>query len=175
MFEVASELDVALTTRGAQWRALIAQIKGVYKGGLFLAANTGTLATIDFWDALDAVGVDAYYYLGSAELPLGIAPAVDDLVAAWEPIKATLANLSASLGKPILFTEVRRASPTGAASPLDSEAAPAAARRVQVGYQSRPSCHVRPWGTVVHDPLDDSAWLEDHDMACQVRGGVGWT
>lgn len=142
MFEVASELDVALTTRAPQWRALIARVRAVYAGPLYVAANTGTLELITFWDVLDAVGVDAYYGLGDT-LPLGVAPTVDALVTAWVPIAASLATIAASTGKPILITEV--------------------------GYQSRPSCHVRPWGTVVHDPLDDSAWLEDHDMACQAN------
>ena len=142
MFEVCSELDVALTTRGADWRALIASVRAVYKGPLFVAANSGTLSQIDFFDALDAIGVDAYYGLGDP-LPLGIAPTVEALVAAWAPIRDSLAALSSSTGKPVLITEV--------------------------GYQSRPDCHVRPWGTVVHDPLDDSAWLEDHDPACQAN------
>jgi hypothetical protein len=142
MFEICSELDIALTTRGAQFRTLIAAVKSIYTGPLYIAANTGTLAKIDFLDELDAIGVDAYYGLGET-LPLGISPSVDDLVSAWMPIKESLKNLSLSLNKPLLITEV--------------------------GYQSRPSCHVRPWGTVVHDPLDDSAWLEDHDMACQAN------
>lgn len=144
MFEIASELDVALTTRGPQWRALIAAVRAAgFAGPLYVAANPSTIHNIDFWDALDAVGVDAYYDLGET-LPLGVAPTVAALVAAWAPIAADLRALSAKLGGlPILFTEV--------------------------GYQSRPSCHARPWGTVVHDPLDDSAWLEDHDMACQAN------
>ena len=142
MFEVASELDVAFKTRAPQWRELIAQVRKLFNGPLFIAANAGTLLTISFWDALDAVGVDAYYGLGDA-LPLGVAPSVPALVEAWAPIVASLSALASSTGKPILITEV--------------------------GYESRPSCHVRPWGTVVHDPLDDSAWLEDHDMACQAN------
>ena len=144
MFEVASELDVALRTRAPQWRALIAAVRAVYAGPLAVAANAGTLHEITFWDALDVIGVDAYYDLGAAALPLGVAPSVAELVAAWAPIVADLAVLSAAQGgKTVLITEV--------------------------GYQSRPSCHVRPWGTVVHDPLDDSAWLEDHDLACQAN------
>lgn len=165
MFEVASELDVSLTTRGSQWRSLISELKNVYNGSLFLAANADTLGNIDFWDALDAIGVDAYYGLGNEELPLGVAPTVAQLVAAWEPIRESLANLSSSLGKPVLFTEV---SEEGARSMRSQMSARLVNAVRQVGYQSRPSCHIRPWGTIVHDPTDDSAWLEDHDMACQV-------
>ena len=143
MFEIASELDVAFATQATRWRALIARVRAVYSGPLFLAANAGQLRNITFWDALDAIGVDAYYGLGDATLPLTTVPSVADLVTAWAPIATDLAALAAETGKQILFTEV--------------------------GYQSRPSCHVRPWGTVVHDPLDDSAWLEDHDPACQAN------
>jgi hypothetical protein len=142
MFEVCSELDVALAQRGPQWVALIAQVRARFGGPLYVAANTETLGHMDadFVAALDSIGVDAYYSLGEA-LPLGVAPTVDALVAAWQPIVAQLGALAAAANKSVLLTEV--------------------------GYQSRPSCHVRPWGTVVHDPLDDSAWLEDHDMECQ--------
>ncbi len=54
----------------SSWRDLIAQVRTVYSGSLAYAANWGTgLADeknrITFWDALDIVGIDAYYPLGS--------------------------------------------------------------------------------------------------------------
>ncbi len=85
MFEVASELDTAFQMRGADWRALIARVRQACTTcRLYVAANAGTLENIIFWDALDAVGVDAYFSLAAATngsaLPLGQAPAVPALV-----------------------------------------------------------------------------------------------
>lgn len=147
LFEVGSELDIAFTTREADWRAMIAKIKAVYSGPLTIAADGGTIYKIGFWDVLDYVGVDAYYSLEAAtnntSLDLGVEPSVSALVAAWQPIVAELAAFANQTGKAILLTEV--------------------------GYQSRPSCHVRTWGTAIHDPMDDSAWLMDRDPGCQAN------
>jgi hypothetical protein len=144
MFEVASELDIAFShpPNAPRWRTLIAAIRQAFPppGLLTIASNTGTLRNITWFDALDAIGVDAYYGLGE-QLPLGTSPQIADLVAAWQPIVADLSALASSTGKAIFITEI--------------------------GYESRPSCHVRPWGTSTRDNDDDSAWLEDHDMQCQ--------
>ena len=108
MFEVCSELDTALSTRGAQWRVLIAEVRAVYGGAIHVAATTDALAKMTFIDALDALGVDAYYGLGET-LQLGAVPTVDSLVAAWAPTAMLLNALSTKWKKPILFTEVRAA------------------------------------------------------------------
>ena len=47
----------------AEWRALIVQIRGVYGGPLSYAANFDQVHEVGFWDALDAIGVNAYYPL----------------------------------------------------------------------------------------------------------------
>jgi len=146
LFEVASELDIAFTTQAAQWRQVIASVRTVYSGPLAIAANYGTVHAITWWDALDFVSGDMYTGLGDI-LPLGVAPSVDDMVAAWQSTLDDIETLVNATGKPFLITEV--------------------------GYQSRPSCHWRPWGTPLHDWDDDSAWLENHDPACQVRPVAG--
>jgi hypothetical protein len=145
LFEIGSELDVAFAQREADWRSFVADLRKVYSGPLSAAMDIGqvTAGKVAWLDALDFIGVDAYQSLGQ-NLNLGTAPAVADLVQAWQPTIDLLAAASAKFGnKPVLLTEV--------------------------GYQSRPSCHVRPWGTVDRDPLDDSAWIEDHDPACQAN------
>lgn len=143
MFEVASELDIAFLAIPQSWRTLVSSIRSVYPGKLTIAANYGNALQITWWDALDYVGLDMYQGLGSIIPVLGVAPTVADLFTAWQPILAQAQALHTSTGLPIILTEV--------------------------GYQSRPSCHARPWGTKDRDPQDDSAWIQNHDPACQAN------
>ncbi len=108
MFTVGTELD-ATDGRTAEWRSIVAQVRSRYAGPLTYAANTGRLPNIQWWDAVDMLGVDAYYVLTSS-----YNPTVDQLIAAWAPHKQTLAALSAKWGKRILFTEVGYTSSDGA-------------------------------------------------------------
>jgi hypothetical protein len=152
LFEVANGLDSAFRLRASDWRALIAQAKKAFQGGpVLVTAGASALGNVTFWDVVDAVGVDATdtslaAATGDAALPLGQAPTVPALVDAWAPVIDTLAAVHAATKLPVLFT--------------------------QAGYQSRPSCHLRPAGTRDRDPDDDSAWLEDHDVACQANACV---
>ena len=49
--------------REGQWRDTIAGVKSRYNGPMTYAANHGTEPDISWWDALDYIGVDAYYRL----------------------------------------------------------------------------------------------------------------
>jgi len=97
---VGTELMEA-TRREADWRALIAEVRKVYPGRLTYAANWYEEAdSIAFWDALDWIGVQAYYPL--ATTPDSPRSAV---LEAWERRGDSLAKLSARVGRPIVFTE----------------------------------------------------------------------
>lgn len=101
-FVVGTELARAAREREAFWRALIAEIRTVYDGDLTYAANWYDDAEhVPFWDALDLVGVQAYYPLSEAD-----APSLATLRAGWQPHEATLRALHERTGKPILFTEL---------------------------------------------------------------------
>ena len=98
---VGTELG-GTTRREAEWRALIAEVRGRYRGSLTYCANwSEDVEHVAFWDALDWIGVQAYYPL--AETP---APAVEDLLAGWRKPIATLKALSERTGRPVIFTEV---------------------------------------------------------------------
>lgn len=86
-----------------RWRRLIRDVRGVYRGRLAYAANWSPgPAAVQFWDALDYVGVDAYWPL-STPTPQ---PSVAQLVAAWAPYVRDLAQVARKTGKPALLTEV---------------------------------------------------------------------
>ena len=141
-FGLASDLEWAFATQEARWRALVASVRTRFAGSLLIEASAPSLSAVAWWDALDAIGVDVYLPLGS-NLTLGVAPSVEELVRAWEPIVANMSAAAAAWKLPLVITEV--------------------------GYQSRPSCHVRPRGTQPRNLGDDSPWLQTRDMSCQAN------
>lgn len=101
LYCIGTEL-VAMTTRyPEEWRALIADIRKEYHGPLSYAAHWDReVEEIAFWDALDFIGVTAYF-----PLRLPDSATIDDLVAAWGPYRQRLQNLAARYDRPVLFLE----------------------------------------------------------------------
>jgi Glycoside Hydrolase Family 113 len=99
-FCVGTELK-GTTDRAADWRAVVAAARSRYTGPLTYAANDRTEASITWWDALDFIGIEAYYPLSTRP-----DPTLRELKASWRPIVGSLASLSAKWNKPILFTEI---------------------------------------------------------------------
>ena len=111
-FAVGTELNTTVG-REANWRAVIAAVRAAFPGTLTYAGDWTNAPDVPWWDALDLIGVDAYYPLAAAG---NNTPTKAQLVAAWQPLLADLAALStANGGKRILFTEVGYRSQNGAA------------------------------------------------------------
>lgn len=110
MFSVGTEVDIVAEKRPDYWRSLIADVRARYDGALTYAVNWDEHADIGFWDALDLIGIDAYFPLLDHSTPV-----VDDLIAAWEPWVEELEATSARFGRPLLFTEFGYRSIDGAA------------------------------------------------------------
>ena len=141
--QVSSELDTAFLQQEPAWRALVADIRAIpFAGAVSIAVDASVAAALPWADALDIVGVDMYAGLGEA-LPLGTAPTVDALVASYA---ATVLPQLVPLFDRNLTVVLS-----------------------ETGFQSRPNCHVRPSGTQLLDPDDDSAWLLVVDTACQAN------
>lgn len=88
--------------REVEWRALIAQIREVYSGRLTYAANWyDEYEDVPFWDALDWIGVQAYFPLSDEEFPTA-----EQLEEAWQKWLDNLEELQARVDRPVLFTEV---------------------------------------------------------------------
>ncbi len=101
LFAVGTELQ-GVTGREADWRRLIAEVRRVYRGPLTYAANWGQEAEgLRFWDALDYVGVDAYYPLAESQGDTS----EKTLEANAAKLAARLEEFQRRWGKPILFTE----------------------------------------------------------------------
>jgi hypothetical protein len=99
-FCIGTELS-ASQDREANWRAAISGIRGYYSGPLTYAANFGDEVSITWWDAVDYIGVDAYYELTDKN-----DPTIAEMKAAWQPHLTTLETLASTWGKSIILTEV---------------------------------------------------------------------
>ncbi len=116
-FAVGTEL-VGTLGHEARWRGLIAEVRAVYTGKLTYAANWDDAEKVPFWDALDAVGVQAYYPV--AEVPN---PTERDLRRGWAKVDRRIAALAAKHQRPVLLTELGYAASEAAAQhPWDDAA-----------------------------------------------------
>jgi hypothetical protein len=110
-FCVGTEL-VGTSHRASDWRSSVAGIRSLYSGSLVYAANhSGEEVSLSWWDAVDFIGVDAYYPLAS-----NANPTQRDLMAAWKPRLEQLAALAAKWKKPVILTEIGYRSLDGAAA-----------------------------------------------------------
>jgi hypothetical protein len=111
MFCVGTELE-GTTRRAADWRTVLAGVRARYHGPVVYAANhSGEETGLTWWDALDLIGVDAYYALATAPHPT-----VEELKASWVGHRDTLSQLAARWGKHVILTEIGYRSISGTAS-----------------------------------------------------------
>jgi hypothetical protein len=100
VFCVGNEL-AKTTVRDADWRRVITVARKHYAGPLTYGAEAEEVFRVPFWDALDFIGVSAYY-------PLVDAPSSGRaaLAQAWSPLIERLAALSARHRRKVVFTEL---------------------------------------------------------------------
>ena len=99
---VGTELQLTVKDRRADWRKLIAEVRGIYKGPLVYAANWHQeFDAIEFWDDLDYIGIQAYFPLTDKK-----DPTVAELKEGWRRHLPAIEKVQRRFGKPILFTEV---------------------------------------------------------------------
>ncbi len=117
MFCVGRELDSTVVARVADWRRVIARIRAQFRGPLTYSANFDTWQGIGFWDALDFIGVSAYFPLSDRK-----DPSLAELEAGWERALAPLDAGSRRWRKPVLLTEAGFPSiPSAARAPWREE------------------------------------------------------
>ncbi|HEX8372254.1 MAG TPA: hypothetical protein VF585_05715 [Chthoniobacterales bacterium] len=89
--------------REAEWREIIRQVRAVYRGKLTYGANWDDFREVPFWDALDSIGILAYFPLSTKDQQN---PDETILRAAWKKWLGELSAYSQKMGKPILFVEL---------------------------------------------------------------------
>ncbi|KAH3757695.1 glycoside hydrolase family 5 protein [Pelomyxa schiedti] len=83
----------------AHWRDLVQKTRQVFTGLITESANWGlSNIEIGWWDAVDIIGVDAYYPIDGTTL--------DEMVASWAPILDSLVPFVLKFSKSLIFTEI---------------------------------------------------------------------
>jgi hypothetical protein len=100
IFCIGTELEQFVTNRPAYWNGLIVEIRKIYKGKLTYAANWDEFKRTPFWNALDFIGVDAYFPVSESKTPT-----VAECLEGWKMHKKVIKEISDRHKKPILFTE----------------------------------------------------------------------
>ena len=111
LFSVGSELG-SMEADAPRWRALIAEVRGVFSGRLTYSANWDHYRDVPFWDALDLVGITGYHRIAPDDLT---DPSEAQLVAAWQAVRRQVLRWRLGVGRPLLFTELGYPSRVGAA------------------------------------------------------------
>jgi hypothetical protein len=110
-FSVGMEL-IQVSRQESHMRALCEKVRGRYTGSLTYAANHGNEHNVEWWDAVDVIGIDAYYTL-APDVPASATPTVAQAKASWQTIVGGLAALANKTGKKIAFDEVGYCSAPG--------------------------------------------------------------
>lgn len=104
----------------AGWRAVIARARERFDGPLTYAANFDQYASVGFWDALDIIGINAYFPLRDRLDTPSVEARDAALVRGWERVFEGIDAFRARSDlkdRPVLFTELgytRRAGSTAA-------------------------------------------------------------
>ena len=124
--------ELAGTTRRAEdWRSVVKAIRKNYSGSLTYAAHhIDEVDNITWWDALDTIGIDAYYALADNEQP-----SVSQIKQSWDPIITHLESLSKKWNKSIILTEV------GYESLEDAHRSPWKARGKKINLEIQANCY----------------------------------
>ena len=98
---IGTELLDSVKKQPDKWRELISEIRKIYSGKLTYAANWDEeYKAIPFWDALDYIGIQAYYPM-KVEGDVSINSLKNSIV----PYLDTLSQVSSRYDKKVMFTE----------------------------------------------------------------------
>ncbi len=100
LFCIGTELEAFVTARPAYWAGLIEAVRERYSGQITYAANWDEYDRVPFWEALDYIGIDAYFPLSEDR-----DPTVAALREGWAPWKKSIRELATEKNRPVLFTE----------------------------------------------------------------------
>lgn len=99
---IGTELASVAREREAFFRALIGETRQTFDGKITYAANWWEdYEKVAFWDALDYIGVQAYFPISDEP-----DPSVEVLVAGWKRHQEALLGVSRRFERPVLFTEI---------------------------------------------------------------------
>lgn len=135
---IGTELYIASSQHEQAWRNIIAKIREVYSGKLTYAANFyKEYEEIKFWDALDFIGIQAYFPLTDKDNP-----SLKELRKGWQPYVKKIEALHKKWQKDIVFTEVGyRSSKDAAIRPWEWEARGASVEEEKISASTQALCY----------------------------------
>jgi hypothetical protein len=99
-FSVGVEMKMT-SGRDEDWRQVVARVRKVFSGAITYSANSDEYADVTWWDAVDCIGITAYFPLVTGGVPTEAA-----VREAWRSIINDLDAYSAKVGRPICLTEL---------------------------------------------------------------------
>jgi hypothetical protein len=100
MLCIGTELENA-SKKEKEWREIVREVRKVYSGKITYAANFTEYEQVKFWDALDYIGVQAYFPLAKNHNP-----SLSELITSWDTHLTQIEKLVKKYKKPVLFTEI---------------------------------------------------------------------
>jgi len=98
---VGTELSTTATVKELLWRELIKKTRDNYSGLLTYAAHWDRYMDIRFWDAVDYVGINAYFPLSQKMTPIP-----EELDSGWSKWLPEIEEFQKRVDKPIIFPEI---------------------------------------------------------------------
>ena len=110
MLCIGTELTTISTIKENMWKEIVIKpVREAYKGALTYAANwNDEFVSVKFWDALDYVGIDAYFPLSDKKRPT-----LEEIRKGWEPWLREIEDFQKKVNKPIIFPEAGYCSAEG--------------------------------------------------------------
>ncbi|MCL5027072.1 MAG: glycosyl hydrolase family 53 [Chloroflexi bacterium] len=100
LFCVGTEM-AGTSQQSARWRQTVADVRSRFGGPLTYSAMPGEEGKIQWWDAVDYIGANAYYFLTDVNNPT-----LSQLKVGWQTPVRDLGWLSSHWQRPVIFTEI---------------------------------------------------------------------
>lgn len=104
--ETVHEVNVYRKQLDTHWRRIIEHTRTIYSGKLTYAANFDNYKRVGFWDALDFIGINAYFRLRELESNL---PVSEEIFQSWSRELEQIREFKKKMkiqDKPVVFTEL---------------------------------------------------------------------
>jgi hypothetical protein len=149
MLCIGSELTATVTWE-SEWRNIISSVRQRYQGPLTYAAIWWKEydESVQWWDALDYVGIDAYFPLSSEN-----DPTINEMKATWDSVASLLQVFYEEVKKPIIFSEIGYLSTDGTSRDPSNYKLQNAPNRM-IDLQEQADCY-----EATFQALWDTTWL----------------
>ena len=111
LLSIGTELvNTTLPKWQSQWEDIINELRKIFPGHLVYSANWDEYKTVDFWDKLDFIGIDAYFPLTAKK-----DPTKEELIVGWQQNALEIDKWlkEKQLNKPVVFSEIGYCSADG--------------------------------------------------------------